>query len=72
MIGFASLNTTRHASNIQVMYSGGPVLVVTRYDPSKCLHSSQVVGVPPMDSPIVPGESHSIFASANGTLSYYP
>jgi len=31
MIGFNSLNTTRHASNVPAMYSGGSITAVARY-----------------------------------------
>ncbi len=72
LIGFASLNTTRHASNVPAMASGMAVTTVVRYDPGHRYYLSYIVGLPPSDFPLTPGEGYWIWVTGSGTISYYP
>ena len=71
MIGFNSLNTTRHASNVPAMYSGGSITAVARYaSPGYVI---LIIGGPvPMDFVLTPGEGYWCYCTASGTLSYSP
>ena len=71
IVGFNSLNTTRHASDIPAMYSAG-VDQVASYDPVTGDYISYVVGFPLNDFALVPGQAYWCYFFADGLLSYAP
>jgi len=70
LIAFLGLSTTRHASDIPEMYSGGSVMTVAAYTPGKYIVF--VYGVPRTDFLLVPGQGYWIWCTASGTLTYDP
>jgi hypothetical protein len=71
MIGFLGLNTTRHASDIPKMYTGGTVTTVAYYDTVAGSYKVYI-GTPRTDFLLSPGWGLWIYATASGTLSYTP
>ncbi len=73
-LGFASLNTTRHASDIPSMYtSTGSIVIVSSYDPTSKRYVNWISVVPFMnDFLLVPGQGYWIYCTASGTLAYDP
>jgi len=71
IVGFNSLDATRHASDIPAMYSGG-VDQVASYDPVTGDYISYVVGFPLNDFALVPGQAYWCYFFADGVLSYAP
>ena len=71
-IGFKSLNSTRRASDIPKMYSGGSIGIVTTYDPVTGKSVAYINGVPRTDFTLIVGQAYWCWCSANGTLSYNP
>ena len=71
-LGFGSLNSTRHASDIPNMYSGGSIQTVATYDPITGKSTTYVNGVPRTDFKLVVAQAVWCWCSANGTLSYAP
>lgn len=71
-IGFDSLNSTRRASDIPKMYSGGSVDTVASYDPITGKNTAYINGVPRTDFTLIVGQAYWAWCSANGTLSYNP
>jgi ABC-type transport system substrate-binding protein len=73
IIGFNSLNTTRKASNIPPMYSGGSITTIASFDNVNKTYKSYIVGgPPPTNFPLVPGQAYWCYCTANGTLTYTP
>ena len=71
-IGFGSFNSTRRASDVPNMYSGGRIDSVASYDPNTGTNIVYVNGVPRTDFTLVVGQAYWCWCSANGTLSYTP
>jgi hypothetical protein len=72
MIGFSSVNTSRHASDIPAMYTGGNITIVASYDTATKSYTTYVVGVPPLDFLLTPGKAYWVLCSLSGTLTYEP
>jgi hypothetical protein len=71
-VGFESFNSTRHASDIPKMYSGGNVQTVGAYDPITGKSTAYINGVSRTDFKLIVGQAYWCFCSANGTLTYDP
>jgi hypothetical protein len=71
-IGFGSFNSTRHASDIPGMYSGGNIDIVGAYDPITGTSTAYINGVPRTDFKLIVGQGYWCWCSANGILSYDP
>jgi hypothetical protein len=72
-VGFESLNTTRHASDIPPMYSGGSITTVVTYIQATGKYSSWFASAPMLNNfLLVPGQSYWVWCSASGTLTYNP
>ena len=71
-IGFESFNSTRRASDIPSMYSGGSIQTVSGYDPITWKFTTYNSGVPRSDFVLVVGQAYWCWCTANGTLSYSP
>jgi hypothetical protein len=71
MIGFLGLNTTRMASDIPAMYSGGTVTTVAWYNPTTQAYQVYI-GTPRTDFLLVPGAGYWIYCTASGELNYEP
>ena len=71
MIGFSGLNMTRHASDINGMYTGGAVTTVAWYNPTTGLYQVYI-GTPRTDFLLSPGQGLWIYCSASGVLTYDP
>jgi len=72
-LGFESLNSTRRASDIPNMYSGGVITTVASFDPlSGTYDASYSNGVPRTDFVLVVGQAYWCWCSTNGTFSYDP
>lgn len=68
MIGFASLNTTRHASDIPSMYSGASITTVVTgsyltWDDIEPTYNNFL---------LVPGQAYWVWCTSSGTLAYDP
>ncbi|MFH1579864.1 MAG: PKD domain-containing protein [Thermoplasmatota archaeon] len=73
LIGFAGLNTSRHASDIPAMFNPGAITTVAKYNPVTRTYSSWLSVIPVVnDFVLVPGEGYWALCSASGTLSYSP
>ena len=72
MIGLNSLDTSRHASDLPAMYTGGSLTSVASYNPITMTYATYIVGVPPSDFALTPGEAYWVYCTASGTLSYDP
>jgi len=71
-VGFDSLNSTRRASDILNMYSGGNIQTVAGYDPLTGKYTNYINGTPRTDFVLIVGQAYWCWCSANGTLSYDP
>jgi hypothetical protein len=71
-LGFASLNSTRHADDVASMYTGGSISAVVAYIPSTETYISHVVGSERNNFRLGPGEAYWIWVTASGTLAYNP
>jgi parallel beta-helix repeat protein len=71
-ICFNTLNATWRASMVPAMYTGGAITVVARYSTASGNITSYIIGVPPTDFTLVPGEGYWIYCTASGNLSYNP
>ncbi len=72
-VGFESLNTSRYASDIPNMLNvTGGVSKVAAYDSVTGVYSTYLVGVPPSDFLLAPGQAYWCFFNVNVTLSYTP
>jgi hypothetical protein len=71
-VGFESLNSTRRASDIPNMYSGGYIQTVAGYDSLTGKYTTYDIGAPRTDFALVVGQAYWCWCSANGTLSYDP
>lgn len=71
-LGFESLNSTRRASDIPNMFSGGAITTVASYDPLSGTYVSYSKGVPRTDFALVVGQAYWCWCSTNGTFSYDP
>jgi hypothetical protein len=71
IVGFNSLNTTRHASNIPAMYSGGVINTVAGYNTTSGLYNVYT-GIPRTDFWLVPGQAYWCWCTASGVLTYNP
>ncbi len=70
-IGFESLNSTRKASDIPGMFSiPKGITSVVGYNPTTNRYSTYVVGVPPTDFRIVPGQGYWAWCQSSGVLAY--
>jgi hypothetical protein len=72
IIGFNSLNTTRKASNIPAMFSGSTISTVATYNPATKTYKSYIVGVPPTDFALSPGQAYWVYCNGNCTMTYNP
>lgn len=73
LVGFSSLNSTRHASDIPGMYSvPGGVMVVVTYNTLLGTYRSYIRNIPSTDFPLVVGQGYWIWCSADGVLTYTP
>jgi hypothetical protein len=73
IIGFVGLNTTRHASDIPAMYSGGSVTTVSAWNPVTKAYTSWLSIIPTVNNfQLVPGRAYWVLFSASGTLTYTP
>ncbi|MBU1915357.1 MAG: glycoside hydrolase, partial [Candidatus Thermoplasmatota archaeon] len=76
IIGFAGLNTTRHASDIPKMFVGGNLSVITTiasYNPVTKAYTSWLSVIPTVNNfLLVPGQAYWVLCSASGTLTYTP
>lgn len=74
LIGFASLRTTWHASDIPAMYNiTGSITMVATWNPVTKYYTSWLSVIPSVNNfLIVPGHGYWILAGASGTLSYAP
>lgn len=73
IIGFNSLKTTWHASNIPAMCSGGGTIsTVADYDPVSMTYKTYIAGVPPTDYLLVPGHAYWAYCTGSLTLTYTP
>ena len=71
-VGLQSLNTTRYASAIPPMYSGGSISMVVAYDPVTGTYKAYYTGLPFTDFLLVPGQGLWLWCTASGTLTYQP
>jgi hypothetical protein len=71
LIGFNSLNTTRHASDIKTMTTGGNVTTVAGYITATGAYQVYI-GTPRTDFLLVPGQGYWIYCDASLVLSYSP
>lgn len=71
IIGFNSLNTTRHASDIKTMTTGGNVTTVATYNTATGAYQVYI-GTPRTDFLLVPGMGYWIYCDASLVLSYNP
>ena len=73
IVGFNSMNVTRHASDIPGMYDVvGGINQVATYDTASGDYISYVVGFPLNDFELVPGQAYWCSCTASGVLSYAP
>jgi len=75
MIGFSSLNTTRHAADIPAMWSVVPngITTVARWNPATKSYTSWINIFPASNNfLLVPGQAYWILCGASGTLTYTP
>lgn len=72
IVGFNSLKSTMMASDIPAMYSGGSLNTVASFNPATGTYTSYIVGVPPTDFALAPGQAYWCYAGAGGTLTYAP
>jgi hypothetical protein len=73
IVGFESLNTARHASDIPAMYSVvGGIDQVASYDTATGDYISYIVGFPLNDFALVPGQAYWCLCTASGVLTYEP
>jgi hypothetical protein len=70
-LGLASL-TPRHASEIPAMYTGGTLMIISKWDPIRLMFQSYIPAIPFTDFIIYPGEGFWGYVSASGTFSYQP
>jgi len=73
-LGFSTLTSTLHASDIASKVLGGKVLFVSRWNSTSKLYEDYVVGVSPSsyDFAIMPGEGYWIWLDESGVLEYTP
>ncbi|RDE13890.1 MAG: hypothetical protein C4K47_05325 [Candidatus Thorarchaeota archaeon] len=74
LIGFNSLDTAKHASDIPAMYSvAGGVKMVVSWDSATKAYRSWISTIPTMNNfLLVPGQGYWIYCSASGVLTYNP
>jgi len=73
IVGFESLNSSRHASDVPKMYSvPGGITGVIAYDSLTGIYKTYRVGMPFTDFKLVPGWAYWIWCSSSGTLVYDP
>jgi hypothetical protein len=73
IIAFNSMSTTKKASNIPAMYTGGTVQIVASYNAVAKTYATWTPGSPPFkDFYLVPGAAYWVYLSASGTLTYSP
>jgi hypothetical protein len=73
IVSFASLNMTRHASDIPQMYSvAGSISCVASYDVYTQTYVVYYVGIPSTDYSLVPGQAYWCWCKSSGTLTYDP
>ncbi|MBU1914039.1 MAG: hypothetical protein KJ563_02450, partial [Candidatus Thermoplasmatota archaeon] len=74
IIGFESLNMTRHARDIPAMYSvAGSITTVASYNPVTKAYTSWLSVIPAVNNfLLVPGQAYWILVGASGTLTYNP
>ncbi len=71
IVGFLGLNTSRHASDVPKMYSGGTITTVAAYNTTTGFYNV-FVGPPRTDFWLVPGQALWCYCTASGTLTYDP
>ena len=72
-VGFASLNTSRRASDLPSMLDNKTsIKLVTCYDPIAGSYQLYIAGAPSTDFQLVPGRGIWCYSATNGTLSYDP
>lgn len=73
IVAFNSMSTTKKASNIPAMYTGGTVQIVASYNAVAKTYATWTPGSPPFkDFYLVPGAAYWVYLSASGTLTYSP
>jgi hypothetical protein len=74
VIGFNHLNTTKSASDVVPMFSGGSVTDLARWNTTTGQYDVYIVGIDPSiyDFIMSPGEAYWIWVTASGTLAYDP
>lgn len=72
IVGFAGLNTTRHASDVPGMYSGGVVSTVAGYNTTTGTYDVYITSIPRTDFLLVLGQAYWCYCSASGTMTYDP
>jgi ABC-type transport system substrate-binding protein len=74
IIGFNSLDTTRHAKDIPAMWSVvGGITTVATWNPVTKVYTSWLSVIPNVNNfPLVPGNAYWILCGASGTLTYTP
>jgi PKD repeat protein len=72
-VGFSSLNATRHASDIPLMYSGsGAVTLIAFYNATTATYTTYISGLPTNNFLLKPGQGYWCWATASGVLAYVP
>jgi len=71
-VGFNTLNTTRHASDIVGMFGPGHVKQVVWFNPATGLFKTYNPLLPFTDFRLLPGQAYWVLADSSGTLTYLP
>ncbi len=74
LVGFDSLNESRHASDVPAMYSvAGAVKAVASWDSAAKTYISWVSVVPSLNNfSLVPGQGYFVYCSSSGSFAYDP
>jgi ABC-type transport system substrate-binding protein len=71
-LGLNTLNATWKASKIPTMFSGGSVTQVAWFNSVTKLYKTYIVGLPPSDFTLIPGQAYWVSCSGSGTFTYTP
>lgn len=74
LVGWTSMNNTRHASDLASYITGAFVKIVSKWDTAGQLYKDYVVGVDPAsdDFTLTPGEGYMVWVDSPCTLTYNP
>jgi hypothetical protein len=74
LVGWTSLNGTRHASDLASYVQGAAAKVVSRWNATAQGYDDYIVGVSPdsCDFALKPGEGYLVWVSGPCTIKYYP